>query len=111
MILQEIHARGGRKFGFMNLPPFGCFPGIKVNTINGSCLKEGLHFAKLHNTALSELLMKLGKELEGFKYSLYDLNTNLRKRINHPSKYGKLIIILLTECLLLLVHMDSLSLS
>ncbi|KAL5579654.1 hypothetical protein UlMin_012096 [Ulmus minor] len=89
-VIEEIYARGGRKFGFMNLPTFGCFPGIRIvkPSNNGSCLQEALTLSKLHNQALSKLLIKLGKKLEGFKYSLYDLNSNIRHRINHPSKYG-----------------------
>ncbi|EXB38254.1 GDSL esterase/lipase 5 [Morus notabilis] len=64
-VIKEIYTLGGRKFGFMNLPEFGCFPG-----------------------ALSKQLMKLEKQLKGFKYSLYDLNSCLRQIVNHPSKYG-----------------------
>lgn len=75
----------------MNLPNFGCFPGIRVNN-NGSCSKEASNFVKLHNKAFSKAVMKLEQELEGFKYSLFDLEANLRHRINHPSKYGKFML-------------------
>lgn len=76
----------------MNLPEFGCFPGVRIikqHHTNGRCLKEALSLTKLHNQALSKQLMKLEKQLKGFKYSLYDLNSCLRQRVNHPSKYGK----------------------
>lgn len=89
---QEIHARGGRKFGFTNLPDVGCLPGLRIikpnNTFNGSCFEEASSLAKLHNKALSKLLIRLATQLKGFKYSLYDLNSNLRKRMKHPSRYG-----------------------
>lgn len=90
MILQEIHARGGRKFGFVNLPKVGCLPGLRIIKPgnNGSCLEEASSLTELHNKALSKLLIKLGNQLKGFKYSLYDLNSNLRKRMKHPDKYG-----------------------
>jgi hypothetical protein len=55
---------------------------------NGSCLEEASSLAKLHNRALSMLLRKLEEELKGFRYSFLNFNINLRKRMNHPSKYG-----------------------
>ncbi|PON62539.1 Lipase [Trema orientale] len=89
-VIKEIYTIGGRKFGFMNLPTLGCFPGIRIvkQDTNGSCLKEASSLANLHNEALSKLLKKLSKRLKGFKYSLYDLNNNLKLRINHPYQYG-----------------------
>ncbi|GMN36773.1 hypothetical protein TIFTF001_006288 [Ficus carica] len=89
-VLKEIYTLGGRKFGFMNLPEFGCSPGIRITKqdTDGSCIKEASTLTKLHNQALSKLLMKLEKQLKGFKYSLYDLSSNLRHRMNHPSKFG-----------------------
>ena len=89
-VLQDIYKRGGRKFGFINLLPFGCAPGIRIVKAenNGSCLEEASSLVKLHNKALSKLLRKLEKQLKGFKYSLYNFNINLRQRMNHPSKYG-----------------------
>ncbi|KAL4625195.1 hypothetical protein ACB092_05G007100 [Castanea dentata] len=86
----DIYKRGGRKFGFINLPPLGCAPGIRIIKAenNGSCLEEASSLVKLHNKALSKLLRKLEKQLKGFKYSLYNFNINLRKRMSHPSKYG-----------------------
>lgn len=89
LLWQEIYAGGGRKFGFINLPTVGCFPGLRIIKAenNGSCLEEVSSLAKLHNQALSKVLKKLGNQLKGFKYSLYDLNYNLRQRTKHPSKY------------------------
>ncbi|XP_015902173.4 GDSL esterase/lipase 5 [Ziziphus jujuba] len=89
-VIKEIHARGGRKFGFINLPEVGCLPGLRIikPDNNGSCLEEASSLTKLHNKALSKLLIKLENQLEGFKYSLYDLNSNLRKRMKHPRRYG-----------------------
>ncbi|KAJ0008434.1 hypothetical protein Pint_29341 [Pistacia integerrima] len=89
-ILKEIYKSGGRKFAFINLPPLGCFPTIRIlkPETNGSCLGKVSSLAKLHNKALSKLLYNLEKQSKGFKYSLFDLHSRLRKRMKHPSKYG-----------------------
>uniref|UniRef100_A0A5B7CAH1 GDSL esterase/lipase 5-like n=1 Tax=Davidia involucrata TaxID=16924 RepID=A0A5B7CAH1_DAVIN len=90
ILIKEVYERGGRKFGFVNLGPLGCFPGMRIlkPESNGGCFEEASELAKLHNKALSELLSKLENQLQGFKYSLYHFSRNLRKRMNHPSKYG-----------------------
>ncbi|KAF8011273.1 hypothetical protein BT93_J1780 [Corymbia citriodora subsp. variegata] len=89
-VIKEIYGIGGRKFGFMNLPPLGCLPGMRIIKAEqrGRCLEEASSLAKLHNHALSKLLAKLEHQLTGFKYSLYDFNGNLRHRMNHPRRYG-----------------------
>ncbi|CAK7356458.1 unnamed protein product [Dovyalis caffra] len=89
-VIKEIHKIGGRKFAFMNLPPLGCLPTIRITRpdSNGSCLKEISLLATLHNKALSKLVFELEKQLKGFKHSLFDLNNFLQQRINHPSKFG-----------------------
>ncbi|XP_057504786.1 GDSL esterase/lipase 5-like [Actinidia eriantha] len=90
MTIKEVYIRGGRKFGFLNLGPLGCLPGLRIiQPPNGSCLEEAASaLAMLHNEALSKLLSNLETQLKGFRYALYDFNTNLRQRMNHPSKYG-----------------------
>ncbi|KAH7565668.1 hypothetical protein JRO89_XS09G0242300 [Xanthoceras sorbifolium] len=89
-VIKEIYESGGRKFAFTNLPNLGCFPGMRIirTEDNGRCLKEVSSLAKLHNKALSKLLFDLNKQLKGFKYSIFDMNSRLRQRMNHPSKYG-----------------------
>ena len=92
---QEVYIRGGRNFGFLNLGPLGCLPGLRIiqQPPNGSCLEEAAStLAMLHNEALSELLSNLETQLKGFRYALYDFNTNLRQRMNHPSKYGTILL-------------------
>ena len=85
---QEIYKTGGKKLAFLNVPPLGCFPGARISSTNGECLKEVSIYAILHNQALPRLLKQLQSQLPGFKYSLYDFYTNLLQRIDHPSKYG-----------------------
>ncbi|GLT59999.1 hypothetical protein SLA2020_327900 [Shorea laevis] len=89
-IIKEIYKRGGRKFAFITLPDLGCLPAMRVieSRNNGSCLEEASFLGTLHNKVLQNLLSSLEKRLKGFKYSLFDLNTNLRQRMLHPSKYG-----------------------
>ncbi|XP_057459461.1 GDSL esterase/lipase 5-like isoform X1 [Actinidia eriantha] len=91
MAIKEVYLRGGRKFGFLNLGPLGCLPGLRMiqQEANGSCLEEKAStLAMLHNEALSKLLSNLETQLKGLIYALYDFNTNLGQRMNHPSKYG-----------------------
>ncbi|KAM3742763.1 hypothetical protein ACB098_07G092400 [Castanea mollissima] len=89
-VIEEIYKKGGRKFGFPNLPPLGCLPLARAlipgNT--SACKQELTALAILHNKALSEVLQKLENELNGFKYSITDTYTILSERINSPLKYG-----------------------
>ncbi|KAK2970018.1 hypothetical protein RJ640_008358, partial [Escallonia rubra] len=89
-VIKEIHKRGGRKFGFLNLGPLGCLPGLRILDPqgHGGCLEEASMLAKLHNEALSKLLRRMDKHLEGFKHLLYDFKSSLRRRMKHPSRYG-----------------------
>ncbi|KAL9247241.1 hypothetical protein vseg_020693 [Gypsophila vaccaria] len=88
-VINEIYKMGGRKFGFLNIPPIGCIPALKlIGDVNGECLKDALTFAKLHNEAIFHALQLLAKKLPGFKYSLYDFYTSVLQRMKHPSKYG-----------------------
>lgn len=89
-VINEIYKNGGRKFAFLNLPPVGCFPALRIldASASGNCLKEVSTYVMLHNKALYQLLKQLAKQLPGFKYFLYDFYTSIVQRINHPSQYG-----------------------
>ncbi|KAK7276321.1 hypothetical protein RIF29_17460 [Crotalaria pallida] len=89
--IKEIYNLGGRKFGFANIPPIGCSPGVKflVNNLSANaCLEEFSAIARLHNNKLSKMLQKLEKQLKGFKYSVTDLYSAFDQVIKYPSKYG-----------------------
>lgn len=88
--IKEIHKRGAKKFVILNLPPLGCLPGTRIiqSQGKGSCLEELSSLASIHNQALYEVLLELEKQLRGFKFSLYDFNSDLTHMINHPLKYG-----------------------
>lgn len=90
--MQEIYNTGGRKFAFQNVGPLGCLPMIKAvyPELNGSCVKNFLTHANLHNKALSIALKKLERQLLGFKYSIFDYYNSLGDRINNANKYGTL---------------------
>ncbi|KAG6581786.1 GDSL esterase/lipase 5 [Cucurbita argyrosperma subsp. argyrosperma] len=88
--IKQVYDSGGRKFGFMNLPPMGCSPGLRVagGDADGRCLEEFGAYANEHNQRLVKLLQDLEKQLKGFKYSLYDFSSSLRQRMENPLKYG-----------------------
>lgn len=90
IIVKEIYKIGGRKFGFLNLGDLGCLPGLRMlnSSSKNGCLKKASNMAKLHNVELYNILLKMEKQLKGFKYSIYDFNSSLREMIDHPSKYG-----------------------
>lgn len=89
-VIKAIYDMGGRKFSFLNLGDLGCLPGLRILEPKGkgACFKEASNLAKLHNHALHKLLSKMHRRLEGFQYSLYDFNRDLKRRMNHPSLYG-----------------------
>ncbi|XVF74239.1 hypothetical protein PTKIN_Ptkin13bG0094300 [Pterospermum kingtungense] len=62
-VIKEIYMRGGRKFAFINLPDLGCLPGMRIiePENNGSCLEEATSLTRLHNQALTKLLLGLEK--------------------------------------------------
>ncbi|GAV61398.1 Lipase_GDSL domain-containing protein [Cephalotus follicularis] len=88
--LKEIYAMGGRKFAIQNVGPLGCQPMVLAMypDLNGTCAKTILGHALMHNIALSNVLMKLQRQLPGFKYALFDFHHALGDRILNPEKYG-----------------------
>lgn len=101
--MQEIYKRGGRKFGFLNLGPLGCYPGLRMlkpepadgsrQSWSSSCLDEEVSLlAKLHNKQLSKSLSRMRKLFPDFKYTLFDFHTFLQARMINPIKYGTRLI-------------------
>ncbi|XP_059456463.1 GDSL esterase/lipase 1-like [Corylus avellana] len=89
-VIKEIYKEGGRKFGFVSVPPLGCVPFARAlkpgNT--GACFEELTALAELHNAAFPKVLQKLERRLNGFRYSFADVYTSFSESINNPSKYG-----------------------
>ncbi|WCJ39328.1 GDSL lipase [Euphorbia peplus] len=86
--IKEIYKSGGRRFGIVNIGDYGCAPFMRAQNNSGGCFEQLTVLIKLHNTALSNLLRDLQKELKGFEFSVLDFYTLLSERINNPSKYG-----------------------
>ncbi|XP_021819953.1 GDSL esterase/lipase 1-like [Prunus avium] len=90
--IEDIYQKGGRKFALSSLAPFASMPLMRTTQPAGSTTgpsrKEVAALVKLHNRVLAKVLLKLKKELQGFKYSKLNLYTYLKERINHPLKYG-----------------------
>ncbi|KAA8546219.1 hypothetical protein F0562_003042 [Nyssa sinensis] len=89
-VIKEIYKKGGRKFGFLNLPPWGCVPIVRALKPGNSseCWEEANALVKLHNYALSQVLQKLESQHKGFIYSISDFYTSVRERMDNPSRYG-----------------------
>ncbi|CAK9168753.1 unnamed protein product, partial [Ilex paraguariensis] len=88
--IQELHEKGGRKFGFLSLPPLGCLPALRaLNTKSneGSCFEEASTLALAHNNALKAVLTRIEHLFMGFKYSNSYFYNWLDDRINNPTKY------------------------
>lgn len=83
---QEIHRKGGRKFGFLSLGPLGYLPSTKAGEPQNS--EEITALVKRHNKALSHALQILASQLKGFKYSYTDFYSSFTERMNNPLKYG-----------------------
>ncbi|RYR24400.1 hypothetical protein HN51_046578 [Arachis hypogaea] len=86
--IKEIYEQGGRKFGFLNVGPIGCSPSIRAQNNGSKCFDEISAVARLHNIQLSKMILKLKKQLSGFKYSVHDFYASLSPVIKDPSKYG-----------------------
>ncbi|KAJ8756082.1 hypothetical protein K2173_024629 [Erythroxylum novogranatense] len=88
--IKEIYDLGARKFAFMKLPMMGCLPAMRIYKpeTNGSCYQDITSKASIYNQALSKILSEFTNNLNGFRYSLFDLSGTMEKIMNHPKKYG-----------------------
>ncbi|XP_043817791.1 GDSL esterase/lipase 1-like [Manihot esculenta] len=68
--IKEFYKKGGRRFGFVNIGPYGCAPFTRALSTSGGCLEEATALIKLHNKEVSKALEDLEQELEGFEYSV-----------------------------------------
>ncbi|KAK1436936.1 hypothetical protein QVD17_02720 [Tagetes erecta] len=87
-VFKGIHEKGGRKFGISTVAPLACWPSVRAHRPGKTCNDELEIIINLHNQQLSKKLKELEKQLEGFKYSVFDLNTEVSNRMKNPSKYG-----------------------
>ncbi|CAH8360767.1 unnamed protein product [Eruca vesicaria subsp. sativa] len=92
--VRELHKLGAKKIGVFSAVPVGCVP-LQRTVFGGlftrGCVESLNNMAKQFNARLSPALESLDKELDGtiFYIDVYD---TLFDMIQHPSKYGKLIL-------------------
>ncbi|KAI3773266.1 hypothetical protein L1987_47791 [Smallanthus sonchifolius] len=87
-VFKGIHEKGRRKIGITTVAPLACWPSVRAGRPGNTCNEELDIISSLHNQQLSNKLQQLEKQLEGFMYALFDLNTEVSKRMKSPSKYG-----------------------
>ncbi|XP_076890391.1 GDSL lipase-like [Bidens hawaiensis] len=87
-VFKGIHEKGGRKIAITTVAPLTCWPSIRAGRPGNTCNGELDIITSMHNQQLSKKLVELEKELEGFMYSLFDINTEVGNRMKNPSKYG-----------------------
>ena len=88
--------------------PLGCLPYAWAfeGGNKGACFDRVTPYEELHNKQLSELLQKLQSDLKGFKYSLPDFHTLLDQMINHPSKYGIYVVLIICRKIIRIKHVS-----
>ncbi|XP_062025603.1 GDSL esterase/lipase 1-like isoform X1 [Rosa rugosa] len=89
-VIKGIYKKGGRKFGFANGIPLGCVPMMRATKPGnpGTCVDEITAVLKLHNKVLAKVLLKLKRQLHGFKYSNPNVYSYLDGIIKNPSQHG-----------------------
>ncbi|KAD6795108.1 hypothetical protein E3N88_06004 [Mikania micrantha] len=87
-VIKGIYEAGGRKYGFLTVPPLGCWPAVRLKQPGNTCVKQIDDIVRLHNQALARQLENLEKQLEGFMFSKFDIYSSISDRMKNPSKYG-----------------------
>ncbi|KAK9060355.1 hypothetical protein SSX86_021059 [Deinandra increscens subsp. villosa] len=87
-VIKGIYQAGGRKYGFLTVPPLGCWPAIRFSQSGNTCSKEIDDIIRVHNQALTRKLEDLEKQLQGFMFSKFNIYGSVSDRMKNPSKYG-----------------------
>lgn len=85
--LKELYKFGGRKFGFMTVPPLGYLPSARLKR-SEQFFQETSSLSRIHNKELFIAIQRLATQLKGFKFAFADTHTLLLQRIQNPTKYG-----------------------
>ncbi|KAL1823899.1 hypothetical protein ACET3Z_010677 [Daucus carota] len=88
--IQELYAKGGRKFAFLSLSSLGCLPVLRALNPRkeGGCFEEATALAMAHNNAFSSVLANLEHLLKDFSYCNSKFSIWLDDRINNPLNHG-----------------------
>lgn len=92
--ITELYQLGARKISICGLPPMGCLPLERTESIlSGSdCIKEYNDVAKHFNEKLQGLVTKLKMEL-GLRLVLSNIYDILSEIIQNPISFGKFILL------------------
>ncbi|XP_010487222.1 PREDICTED: GDSL esterase/lipase At3g14220-like [Camelina sativa] len=88
--LMKLYKSGGaRKLAVQSLGPLGCLPIVRQELKTGESCMEMVNFmVKTHNERLSRVLHAMTVPYRGLRYSFFDFNGEILRRINEPSLHG-----------------------
>lgn len=91
--MQSLYRSGGaRKFAVQNLEPLGCLPVVRQEFKTGESCMEMVNFmVTTHNERLSRVLFAMTIPYRSLRYSLFDFNGEILRRINEPLRYGNIV--------------------
>ncbi|XP_038715092.1 GDSL esterase/lipase 5-like [Tripterygium wilfordii] len=89
-VIKEIYKSGGRKFVFLTLLDLRFLPQsrLAISKGKGRDFEEAASLQKQHNKHLLKVLVELEKNMDSFKYLLYDFNQSFLMRVRNPTHYG-----------------------
>ncbi|CAN7112506.1 hypothetical protein BRARA_A03204 [Brassica rapa] len=88
--LMSLYKSGGaRKLAVQNLGPLGCLPIVRQEFKTGeSCMEMVNSMVKTHNERLGPVLFAMTVRFRSLRYSVFDFNGEIFRRINEPSRHG-----------------------
>ncbi|KAK4386279.1 GDSL esterase/lipase [Sesamum angolense] len=85
----DLHSLGARKISLAGLPPMGCMPLERAENLANACMETYNTVAMRFNAKLSDLVLKLNKEIPGLQLVFSNPFSVLLQMITNPSLYGK----------------------
>lgn len=86
--LKRLYSFGARKFLISDVPPIGCLPAARVKSETHECNEEHNFWTVKYNQGLREMLNGLKSELQGIKYSYFNIYQVVTDVIQNPSAHG-----------------------
>ncbi|XP_015688828.1 GDSL esterase/lipase At1g71250-like isoform X2 [Oryza brachyantha] len=88
-IIMQLYGLGARKFGIINIQPFGCQPWARQNSNDHvQCNDTMNNLAREFNDGLKPLFSNLSSELSGLSYSIADFYAFSNAIFMNPLAYG-----------------------